>query len=101
MAGLGCLSICGGSFFVIMAPGDGQTAMVAYPLWGIGAAFGLTSMTNSLEAGVSRETRRIVAALAMIAVLSVVWGYVASVQYESEWSKRQRAGSPTKAGGAE
>lgn len=84
LAILGAGAIGLGSFVVIVAPGDGQTGMVAFPLWGIGALLGIGSILGLLIAKPGRAVGGPVAGLALLAIGSVVWSYVVCMRMESE-----------------
>lgn len=82
--------ICLGSFFGIVAPGDGQTGMFLYPLWGIGGVLGVYAIVGVFKAHSSSVVRLIVIILACIALTSVIWSFVASAQYSRGWEQRHR-----------
>ena len=88
LAVLGTLLICGGSFFAIVAPGDGQTGMFTFPLWGLGAWAGIAALIKARSA--SDGSMRIVGCLALIALASVAWSFYASVKYTHDRELRQR-----------
>lgn len=79
LAVLGASFICFGSFFAIVAPGDGQTGMIAFPAWAIGACSGMSAISKSASA--SKATKKAVGAIAVVAIGSVVWSLVASMTY--------------------
>ncbi len=79
LAFTGSALICAGSFFAIVAPGDGQTGMFTFPLWGLGAAAGISAFRRG------GDERRAVLILALIAIASVGWSFVASAKYSRDW----------------
>jgi len=93
IAVLATLLICAGSFFGIVAPGDGQTGMITFPLWFLGAVLGVWAIRLSLVAGSPRGHRWVVLLLAIIAFASVVWSFVASQQYAARSEGGRRTGS--------
>ncbi|HTQ08848.1 MAG TPA: hypothetical protein VMI31_02135 [Fimbriimonadaceae bacterium] len=82
LAFLGCGAICLGSLFGIAAPGDGQTGMFLFPLWGIGAILGIASIANAYAARARTWAWLAIALLALVAIASVVWSFIASARYE-------------------
>jgi len=81
LAFVGTALICAGSFFAIVAPGDGQTGMVTFPLWVLGAVAGIVALGRAARG----DARSEVLILAGIAIASVVWSFLASVQYSRDW----------------
>jgi hypothetical protein len=67
---LGAPSILLGSLVIIAAPNDGQTGMVAFPLWAFGAAMGLIATALAIWSTV--RTRWLVAGLALVSLISIV-----------------------------
>ena len=82
LAVLGTVAICLGSFVAIVAPGDGQTGMVTFPLFFLGSMLGIGSIIGFLATRPGSGTGWCVAALAAIAIGSVIWSYLASAAYE-------------------
>ena len=81
-----------GAYFAILAPGDGQTGMFVCPAWLIGIRCGLVSLVLSF----SCELKAIKIGIwvcALIALSAGAWSYVASVQYERDWSERHNQGN--------
>src|SRR5688572_10319598 len=86
LALIGAMSICFGSYIGGTIPGDGQTGMVVYPCYGLGAWLGIMALVMA-NARAGRRARPVVWALAAIAAGSIVWMFVASEQ----WSQRMMA----------
>ncbi len=70
-----------GSFLVGVAPGDGQTGMVAIPLWLLGAIFGVAAIFSSRDRSATAQVRTGVLVLALLAGVSVVWSVISAMQY--------------------
>jgi len=81
LAVLGMLAICLGSFVGSVAPGDGQTGMIVFPLYAIGAVLGLASIWSCVATKAPRDVWIGVLALATMAIGSVAWCIVASIQH--------------------
>jgi peptidoglycan/LPS O-acetylase OafA/YrhL len=82
---LGCGAICFGSLVAGTFPGDGQTGMVAFPLWIVGGAFGITALLMAAFRREDRPSLLALLALAVLAIGSVFWSYKASERYIEEW----------------
>jgi len=74
----GTVLICLGSFFVIAAPGDGQTGMFAFPLWFFGGWAGLAAIGSVVSRRNSSGISASIIGLALVSIGSVVWGFVAA-----------------------
>jgi len=73
--------ICIGSFFIIVAPGDGQTGACAFPLMLIGLIFAIVSICHG---GLNRENRGVVGGLAVTSALLLLSSYVACLEVPSK-----------------
>jgi hypothetical protein len=82
LAVIGGVAICGGSFFAIIAPGDGQTGMCCCPLVGIGALCGIGAVVLGITRGLSTAQCIVVSVCGGVAVVSIAWSVVASQRYE-------------------
>jgi hypothetical protein len=78
-AGFTCL----GSLVIVMAPGDGQTGIVAFPLLCLGGVLGITAILLALSKAVISEARYIIAFIALVATGSVLASFVACPLHES------------------
>ena len=81
----GCGAICFGSIVAGTFPGDGQTGMVAFPLWLLGGALGITALLMAAFRPEDRRSLPILLVLAALATGSVFWSYKASERYVEEW----------------
>ena len=88
LAAIGALLICVGSLLIILAPGDGQTGMIAFPLWALGTLLGMVSIILCLGVKAQQVEWLIIAICAVVAIGSVVASYGACVGFEAEWEKR-------------
>ena len=95
----GAFLVCFGSMFGILAPGDGQTGMLLFPLWGAGGVLGVISIVLSWQRRAPIWQRGVIVILALGALVSVVWSFVAAQSYSAELS--QRGGKPASPQGKE
>ena len=79
------------------APGDGQTGMVTYPLWGLGALLGTAAIVAAIVLRSNWRYWLAVAIFAAMAIASVVWAFGEAMRYEARHSL---AVPPTRAGAA-
>ena len=88
----GSILICLGSFVAYAAPGDGQTGMVCFPLWGLGGLMGISSVVIG---GFKRNYMLFILPLAIISIYSVTLAFKAADDYEKNWeSKHSAANAP-------
>ena len=87
----GMALILGGSFYAIAAPGDGMTAMFTFPMWGIGGCLVLSAIVSVVSRRFTFGERSTVFVFALIAAGSVIWSFVASVQYSRGLEVRNKS----------
>ena len=79
----GTVLIVLGSLVAVAAPGDGQTAMVTYPLWLCGGVLGIMAIASAIVGRARRRGWVVIGLFALIAISSVVWALVVSINYVS------------------
>jgi hypothetical protein len=84
---LALLFVWCGSYVAIAAPGDGQTGMVTFPAWGLGITLAGVSVAMG---ALKKNNREFFWTCAFLAVVSVVWSFFASWQYESNFQSSLR-----------
>ena len=99
LAVTGTALICFGSWTVARAPGDGQTGMVVYPLYLFGGALGIFAIIRASRQAVPGVVVGAIWLLAAISIASVVWGFVATMQYERERDRRRSSQTQTESPG--
>jgi hypothetical protein len=88
----GALAIGCGSLIGIAAPGDGQTGMTIFPMWGLGAMLGLFAVAMCISSRASAAVWSVVVVCALIAIGSVVKCVDVTMKYEPK-SRAQQRGS--------
>ena len=90
MALVGTVLIVFGSSIGASAPGDGQTGMVMFPLWGLGGAAGISAMVIANRFPEAKRIWPVIIGLTIISLLSIGWSFRASWVYEQNWEETHK-----------